>query len=131
MNDHGGKVKIDNSRWDFNQYSSGGADLPVTVQCPDEVESYRGTNFELSRGGLLSLTGDVTINDLALDAYSRVNLNGWTLTIVSREHRKGKGWPSNWATAIVYPGSRTDETTGQSVAGRITWVSQGMMILLR
>ena len=131
MKDHCGTVKIDNSRWDFNSYSTGGVDLPVTVQCSDEARWYRDTAFALSRGGILALTGDVMIDDLSLDAYSRVNLNGWTLTIRSRNHRKGKGWPSNWATAIVYPGSRADTETGDTITGQIIWEKTGTMLFLR
>ena len=66
------------------------------------------------------------MKELELGTKSRVNLNGHTLTIRSRAHKKGKGWPANWQTGIVYPG-----TDAAGNPGKIVWEPQGLMLFLR
>ena len=66
-------------------------DIPVLVD-GDPVESYTEMNFEVSAGGVLSLTADCTINDLVLGKNGKVRLNDHTLTIMSPAHRRGRGW---------------------------------------
>ena len=106
--------------------TTGGVDLPVTNRCDDAVKDYRSVTFDVAEGGTLYLTGDVTVKELELGANSRVNLNGHVLTIKSRAHKKGRGWPSNWSTAIVYPGA---DAAGNP--GKIVWEPQGLMLFLR
>ena len=105
---------------------TGGVDLPVTNFCVDTVADYKNVTVELSGKGTLYVTGDVTIRELELESGTRVNLNGHVLTIRSREHKRGRGWPSNWATAIVYPG-----TDAAGNPGRIVWVPRPLAIILR
>lgn len=43
-------------------------------------------------GGMLELTGDLTLNDLDLLNKGKLLLKGHTLTLLSRTHRRRKGW---------------------------------------
>lgn len=84
-------------------------DIPVTVD-GDPLRAYREMNFEVSAGGVLSLTADCTINDLMLGENAKVRLNDHALTIISQTHRRGRGWSANRSIDL-----------GENEEGRIVW----------
>ena len=94
-------------------------DIPVTVD-GDPVKAYKEMNFEVSAGGVLSLTADCTINDLVLGTNGKLRLNDHTLTIRTRTHLRGRGWSE---TSVI------DRGSGQT--GRIVWNNAGLCILVR
>ena len=107
---------------------TGGVDLPVTNLCPDSVNSYKETTFDVGEGGALYITRDVTIEELELDSNSRINLNGHTLTIISLKHKNRKGWPTKWAynDRGIFPGTDADGNPG-----KIVWMPRGLMIMVK
>ncbi len=115
-------VRNSNSTLHTGASGTGGVDLPVTNLCADAAADYRRAAFDVSEGGVLYLTQDITIGDLALGAASRVNLNGHVLTLRSAEHRKGVGWAP---TAMIVPGTDADGNPG-----RIVWDKHGLVIIL-
>ena len=122
-----GTVYIRNARTSIcDNAKTGGVDLPVTNVCPDKVSAYRDTTFDLADGGVLFITRDVTIGELELVKPCRVNLNGHTLTIRSWQHKKCKGWPANWRTGIVYPG-----TDAAGNPGQIVWAPRPLTLIIR
>ena len=127
MRDYCGTVKIANNRSTVDAYPTGGVDLPVSLLCPDDVKVYRNTTFELSSGGVLSLKADVTIRELELASASRLNLEGHTLTIISRAHKNYKGWPKTWGTGCgIFPG-----TDAAGNPGRIVWAPRGLVLFVK
>ena len=107
---------------------TGGVDLPVTNLCPDSVNSYKETTFDVGEGGALYITRDVTIEELEIDSNSRINLNGHTLTIISLKHKNRKGWPTKWAynDRGIYPGTDADGNPG-----KIVWCPPGLKLIVR
>lgn len=77
-------------------------DIPPALHC-DERE-FRGFTFEVSEGATLRLQGDATVGDVQiLDNTARLNLNGYTLTIRSREHSFPAGTVVNYGAIIWDP----------------------------
>lgn len=104
-----GTVTIDN---DYTATFPGYyAQLPMA---DDGVGAYKRTAFVLKEAGMLKLTDDVTVYDVDLaDANVKINLNGHTLSIISKEHKNRKGW---LGTVIG--------------DGKIEWLS-GLMVIVR
>lgn len=106
-----GTVTIDN---DYTATMSGYkyAQLPMA---DDGAGAYKHTAFVLKEAGMLQLTDDVTVYDVDLvDANVTLNLNGHTLSILSKEHKNRKGW---LGTVI-------------EKNGKIEWLS-GLMVIVR
>lgn len=74
--------------------TSFGTDLPVAAsRGGDAANLVKDYDIVVKRGGKLNLVADATIWDLSLEtANASVILNGHTLTIRSRTHKKRRGW---------------------------------------
>jgi len=106
-------------------------DLPMADD-GSPTRAYRQQTLTLGPWGRLRLTGDLTIDDLALSkcantgAYAtNISLRGYTLTIRSRVHKDGKGWYEGWEK-WVDKGVNPD--TG--APGKIVWRA-GLALIIR
>ena len=122
---NGGTLVLDNgaiAKYGSNAYS-GGTDFPLV----DEQDHRQNANLKVVIGkyGHIVCRGPMTVGELELDTNSRINLNGNVLAIRSRVHRNGRGWPSNWASAIVTPGGTDDNP------GRIVWLPRPLALIVR
>ena len=85
----------------------------------------RATNFKVAEGGALSLSDDLTINDLTLESDGTLRLNGHTLTIISLQHRRGKGWVDEKGVKTGLSGTVVLD------GGHVRWMPRGLMLFVR
>ena len=114
--DTGTRVIIDDGGSTFGNRSGKdvhGTDMPVTT-AGDRASAYRTMEVVVRNGGMLELTGDLTLKDLELLSNGRLLLKGHTLTLLSRAHRRRKGWTGT----VVEDG------------GTIRWAS-GLLLFVR
>ena len=100
-------------------HSEGRSGHPAAAELPatggETGRDFRKTNFVVERGGTLRLTDDLTMNDLDLRANGCLRLKGHTLTIISHDHRDGRGWKGT----VTYDG------------GKIVWRPNPLCIIIR
>ena len=125
----GGKVTISQFGGDslYDLYDNAAVEVPVAVERGgDGDRAYRSTAFEVISGGSLSLLSDLVIAELEISGdKSRIYLNGHALTILSRAHKNGKGWPSNWQSLV----SKGADAAGNP--GQIVWAPRPLCLILR
>ena len=109
----GGRIVVDNAG------GSGYTDFPMKEDGSPK-RAYRAASLELGAGSTLVLTNDVTVFDLDVKhANAKIDLNGCTLRIVSREHKDGRGWLAPTGTCVTAHG------------GSLIWGQPGLAIIVR
>ena len=117
-----GEVRVDNV-YDSTDRSNGSyATLPSTN--PDTKEVTRGFALTIGGGGKVKITQNWTIYDLSFfNNKATLALGTNTLTLISREHKDGKGWPSGITI--------TSNQTPNGVWGKIVWKKPGFALIVR
>ena len=104
---------------------------PVPCAGWDEAADYEKVKFVTTGRAMVEFGEDMKIRDLVVTAGAgcspRFYTTGHLITIMTRDHAKGKGWTVG-GTA-VNPSSVTD--TGTAGTGLLYWKPVGMMILIR
>ena len=109
----GGRIVVDNA--DGRGYT----DFPMKEDGSPK-RAYRAASLELGAGSTLVLTNDVTVFDFDVKhANAKIDLNGCTLRIVSREHKDGRGWLAPTGTCVTARG------------GSLIWGQPGLAIIVR
>ena len=117
-----GEVRVDNAHDSTDLTFGTYATLPSTD--PDDKEVTRGFALTIGGGGKVSLTQNWTIYDLSFsNNKAKLVLGTNTLTLISREHKDGKGWPSGITI--------TSNQAPNGVWGKIVWKKPGFAIIIR
>ena len=108
----GGMIVIENGNDGF------GAGTPVLpdVEPRDRSRDFRLARFVLAEGGFLTVTTNLTVEDVFVGTASSLSVPSSTLTIRSKAHKDGAGW-----TGAVSTGA----------TGKIVWKKPGMAMLVR
>lgn len=94
-------------------------DIPMSDD-GDSQNAFRGTTLVGEKNMTFFLTADTTVFDLDLrESTAKINLNGHTLKILSREHKKGKHWGDSYENLVIENG------------GRIEWPISGLAVIVR
>ena len=91
-----------------------GLQLPSASRA-DSSRVMKTLDFVVRNTAIVSLRGDVRINDLMLGAGTKLYLKGYTLTIRSKAHKNRAGWSGT----VTYDG------------GQIIWEKDGLSIFVR
>ena len=117
-----GEVRVDNG-YDSTDRSNGSyATLPSTD--PDTKEVTRGFALTIGGGGKVKITQNWTIYDLSFfNNKATLALGTNTLTLISREHKDGKGWPAGVTIS--------SNQAPNGVWGKIVWKKPGFALIVR
>ena len=86
----------------------------------DSQNAFRGTTLVGEKNMTFFLTADTTVFDLDLrESTAKINLNGHTLKILSREHKKGRRWGDSYENLVIENG------------GRIEWQTLGLSVIVK
>lgn len=91
-----------------------GLQLP-TASDSDSVRILKTLDIHVRNNGVVTLAGDVRINDLVLESGTKLFLDGYTLRIRSRVHKDRSGWLGT----VIEDG------------GQIIWESAGFSLCVR
>ena len=104
--------------------STGYSELPMSDD--GNIANYKDAAIVCDAGCNLRVLKSFTVRDVNVCHKSaRIYLGTNTLTVMSREHKKGKGWADAPENIVV---TATDPTTG--VKGKIVWAG-GLAIIVR
>ena len=91
-----------------------------------KIAKYKSTKIVCDVGSNLRILKPMAVRDIdVVSKFARIDVGTNTLTVMSREHKKGKGWADALEKIVV---TATDPTTG--VKGKIVWAG-GMALIIK
>ena len=125
---HEGTILFKSSRSDTYAYVDHNLTYETQLPMADDgrVSNYKNAKIVCDNGARVRILKSMTVRDLDIvGKNARIDVGTNTLTVMSREHKKGKDWADALEKIVV---TATDPTTG--VKGKIVWAS-GMALIIR